>query len=291
LSFESLLAYSSHEIILVIEFIIINHKNTTIMKLIYASALLFFISCNSAGDKEPIKMPGVYKMLSSNVKTGKTDSTYTNGHQLKIYTDGYMMYAGINSPDSLSGFGIGTYSIENDTITERVIFNAFDSSKSTGTSIFALAIEKTAKGYKQVIPDMDGQDGQNMKLTEEYESVGTANTSALDGAWKQTSAFIVNGKDTSSNINNQYKTYYEGHVIWAHNFTDSLKKIRTGIGFGKFVMKGNDKVTESLEASTYYEIRGKDIEIGIELKGKDEFKQTITNPDGSKNVEVYQRLK
>ena len=261
------------------------------MKLIYASALLFFISCNSSGDKESIKIQGAYKMLSSNVKTDKTDSTYTDVHQLKIYTGSYMMYANINSPDSLSGFGIGTYSMENDTIKERVIFNAYDSTKSTTTSTFTLIIGKTAKGYKQVIPGMPGQDNKPMKLTEEYESVGTAGTSPLDGAWKQTSAFTVMGKDTSNAINNQYKTYYAGHVIWGHNYTDSLNKPHTGIGFGKFVMKGSDKITESLEASTYYQVRGKDIDIDIKMKGTDEFKQTITNSDGSKSVEIYQRLK
>ena len=261
------------------------------MKLIYASALLFLVSCNSSGDKEPIKIQGAYKMLSSNVKTDKTDSTYTDVHQLKIYTDSYMMYANVNSPDSLSGFGIGTYSMENDTIKERVIFNAYDSTKSTGTSTYTLTIEKTTKGYKQVIPEMVMQDGQTGKLTEEYESIGTASTSPLDGAWKQTSSFNVMGKDTSSNINNQYKTYYAGHVIWGHNYTDSLNKIHTGVGFGKFEMKGSDKVTESVEASTYYQVRGQRVDIDIEMKGADEFKQTITNPDGSKNVEVYQRLK
>ncbi len=261
------------------------------MKLIYAFALLFLVSCNSSGDKETIKMPGAYKMLSSNVKTDKTDSTYTNSNQLKIYTDGYMMYANVNSPDSVSAFGIGTYSIENDTLIERVIFNASDSIKSSSTSTFTLGIKKTAKGYSQTIADMVGQDGQKYKLTEEYESVGTATTSPLDGAWKQTSAFTVKGKDTSSNINNQYKTYFAGHVIWGHNYTDSLKKVHTGIGFGKFVMNGTDKVKESLEASTYYQIRGKDIDLDIEMKGADEFKQTITNSDGSKNVEIYQRLK
>ncbi len=261
------------------------------MKLIYASTLLFLISCNSSGDKETIKMPGAYKMLFSNVKTDKTDSTYTNVHQLKIYTDGYMMYANVNSPDSISAFGIGTYSIDNDTIKERVIFNAFDSTKSTGTSTYTLIVEKTAKGYKQVIPDMPGQDNKPMKLTEEYESIGPASTTPLDGAWKQTSAFTVKGKDTSSNINNQYKTYYAGHVIWGHNYTDSLNKPHTGIGFGKFVMKGNDKVTESLEASTYYQVRGKDIDVDIKMRGTDEFKQTITNSDSSKSVEIYQRLK
>ena len=261
------------------------------MKLIYASPLLFLISCNSSGNKESIKIQGAYKMLSSNVKTDKTDSTYTNVHQLKIYTDSYMMYANINSPDSLSGFGIGTYSMENDTIKERVIFNAYDSTRSTTTSTFTLIIEKTAKGYKQVIPTIPGQDNKPIKLTEEYESVGTAGTSALDGAWKQTSAFTVTGNDTSNNINNQYKIYYAGHVIWGHNYTDSLNKFHTGIGFGKFVMKGNDKVTESLEASTYYHVRGKDIDVEIVMKGTDEFKQTIINPDGSKFVEIYQRLK
>lgn len=261
------------------------------MKLIYASVLLFLISCNSSGNKETIKMPGAYKMLSVNVKTDKSDSTYPNAHQLKIYTDGYMMYANINSPDSLSGFGVGTYSMENDTLTERVIFNAYDSTKSNGTSTFLLMIEKTAKGYKQVIQDMPGQDGQPMKLTEEYESIGTTATTPLDGAWKQTSAFIVAGKDTSNNINNQYKIYYAGHVIWGHSYTDSLNKNYTGIGFGKFVMKGNDKITESLEATTYSQVRGKDIDIDIEMKGTDEFKQTITYPDGVKGVEVYQRLK
>lgn len=261
------------------------------MKLIYASSLLFLISCNSSGDKEIIKMPGAYKMVSKNEKTSKIDSTSTNNHQLKIYTDGYMMYANINSPDSISGFGIGTYSIENDTIKERVIFSAYDSTKSTSTATFTLGIEKTAKGYKQVIADIVGQDGQHIKLTEEYESAGSATTSPLDGSWKQTSSFTVRGKDTSSNINNQYKTYYAGHLIWGHNYTDSLNKTHTGIGFGKFVMKGNDKVTESMEASTYYQVRGKDVDIDIEMKGTDKFKQTITNPDGSKNVEIYQRLK
>lgn len=261
------------------------------MKLIYASSLLFLISCNSSGDKEIIKMPGAYKMVSKNEKTSKIDSTSTNNHQLKIYTDGYMMYANINSPDSISGFGIGTYSIENDTIKERVIFSAYDSTKSTSTATFTLGIEKKAKGYKQVIADIVGQDGQHIKLTEEYESAGSATTSPLDGSWKQTSSFTVRGKDTSSNINNQYKTYYAGHLIWGHNYTDSLNKTHTGIGFGKFVMKGNDKVTESMEASTYYQVRGKDVDIDIEMKGTDKFKQTITNPDGSKNVEIYQRLK
>lgn len=261
------------------------------MKLIIASAMFFLLSCNSNAKKESMAMPGAYKMLSSNVKTDKLDTTYTSQQQLKIYTESYMMYANVNPLDSSSGFGIGTYTFQNDTIKERVIFNAYDSVKNDVTSKYTLAIEKTAKGYKQVITDMVSQSGQHMKLTEEYETAGTSATSPLDGAWRQTNAYSIKGKDTINNVNNQYKTYYAGHVIWGHNYTDSLKKIHTGIGFGKFEMKGNNKLVESMMSSNYYQVRGKNFNIDIELKGTDEFKQTMTLPDSTISVEVYQRLK
>jgi hypothetical protein len=88
----------------------------------------------------------------------------------------------------------------------------------------------------------------------------------------------------------QFKAYYAGHVIWGDNWTDSLNKNHTAIGFGKFEMNGN-KVKESMIESTYSAIRGHDFDIEIEMMGADDFKQTITNTDGSKSVEFYQRLK
>ena len=96
-------------------------------------------------------MSGAYKMLSQSVKTDKTDTTYSSLHQLKIYTDDYMMYANFNSPDSVSGFGIGTYTMDKDTLVENVIYNASDTVKNESPGSFKLAIEKTAKGYKQII--------------------------------------------------------------------------------------------------------------------------------------------
>ncbi len=153
------------------------------MKLFYVSALVLFAACNNADKKanSGMSMPGAYKMLSNSVKTDSTDTTYTSSRQMKIYTDGYMMYANINSPDSVSGFGICSYSAAGDTLT--------------------------------------------------------------------------------------------------------------GVGFGKFEMKGAGKINESLIASTYYQVRGKNFDIDIEMKGTDEFKQTMNNADGSKSIEVYQRLK
>lgn len=264
------------------------------MKLIYASALLLFAACNSA-DKNAetttsMSMSGAYNILSTSVKGDSTDTTYTSGHQLKIYTDGYMMYANINSPDSISGFGIGSYTSSKDTVTENVIFNAFDSSYSDKAESFQLAIEKTDKGYKQVINDMVANNGQHFRLTETYDSVGTGAKTALDGAWKQVKQYQIKGKDTVTGTGTQYKTYYAGHVIWGHTWADSLKKNHTGIGFGKFELKDN-KVKESMTASTYAQVRGKDFDIDIEMNGTDEFKQTMNNADGSKSVEVYQRLK
>jgi hypothetical protein len=50
-------------------------------------------------------MPGAYKKLSVTVKSEKSDTTYTQTNQFKIYTGDYMMYANVNGADSVSGFG------------------------------------------------------------------------------------------------------------------------------------------------------------------------------------------
>lgn len=56
-------------------------------------------------------------------------------------------------------------------------------------------------------------------------------------------------------------------------------------------MTGSNKSKESVLASTYHQIRGKDFDIDIEMNGTDEYKQTITEADGTKLVEIYQRMK
>ena len=260
------------------------------MKLFSAIGLLFIIACNSPQKNENISMPGAYKMLSQSVKGPKVDTTYLSLQQLKIYTDDYMMYANINPSDSMSSFGIGTFSAEKDTVTEKVIYSASDSSRNDNGGNFKLVITKTDKGYKQVIPEIESQ-GQKFMLTEEYESAGTAAKSPIDGAWKMSKVFYVKGKDTSTVKATQFKVYYAGHFIWGHSYTDSAQKKHTGMGFGKFEMNGTNKLKETVAASTYYQIRGQDVELDIEMNGNDEFKQTITNKDGGKSVEIYQRLK
>ncbi len=260
------------------------------MKFAFASLMILLAACTASETKEPVKMTGAYKMVSSQVKSATTDTTYTNGEQMKIFTDDFMMYAYINSPDSVSSFGIGSYTASGDTITENVLFNANDSMSNDNPGSFSLIITKTENGYTQAISGMENNAGEKFDLIETYESAGDKTTSAIDGAWKLVNRYWIKGAD-SVNINGiQYKTYGSGKVIWGHHGTDSLNKGYTGLGFGSFTLNGT-KMKESMKASTYHDVRGKDFDIEIEMMGTDGFKQTMANADGSKNIEIYERLK
>ena len=260
------------------------------MRLIYAMLLFAVFGCNNKEEKkEAMNMPGAYNMLSQTLNDGKKDREYHNT-QLKIYTGDFMMYAHINSPDSLSGFGIAAYSADTGIITEHTVFHASPAAADSTPATYGLHIETTSKGFKQVIPELQDE-GRKIKLTEEYEAVGDTMKTALDGAWKLTASYSIKGTDTAWDKITQYKTYYAGHFIFGHTFTDSAGKYHSGIGFGTFMMNGPNKVKESITVSTYYEIRGKTVDIDIEMNGADEFKQTITNPGGTKNIELYRRLK
>jgi len=274
----------------VIHGFIIPHRKTINMKPLFTTTLLFLIACNNAEKKDSVLVPGAYSMLSQSIKTSTTDTTYRSLKQLKIYTGEYMMYANFNPQDSVSSFGIGSYSADKDTVTENIIYNASDSLKNDSTIRFKLIISKTDSGYKQIIPDMQAM-SQKITLTEEYKTVGTGTQTPLDGVWKESKTFYVKGKDTTKYNTTQFKAYYGNHFIWGHTYSDSAKRNHTGIGFGKFEMMGTNKLKESVSASSYYQDRGHDIDIDLEMNGNDEFKQTISYQNGGKAIEIYQRLK
>ena len=258
------------------------------MKQVLLIILLAAIGCNHAPDKEAMNMTGAYSMVSQSIKGGTTDTTITSLKQLKIFTPDFMMYANVEPADSVSGFGVGTYSITMDTITENVFFNASDSSSSDSAASYHLIITKTDKGYTQVIPEI-GTD--KYRLTEVYTTVGTAVTTPMDGLWKAYKMYDIKGTDTTKNESNQYKMYHAGHFMFGHTWADSTKKLHTGMGFGTFVMEGTTKIKEHIEASTYAVIRGQNVDLEIEMTGTDEYKQTITGTDGTKSVEFYKRVK
>ena len=264
------------------------------MKSIFALVLLaVFGSCNNSATtapKEAMRITGAYTMLSQTVNDGKKDTMYTNLKQLKIYTPDYMMYANVNPADSVSGFGIGTYRSDSGKITEKVIYNASDTSANDNPGSFTLLIEKTDKGYNQIIAEMETSAHTKIKLTEAYEAAGTATTTPLDGAWKEVKAYGIKGKDTAVRTITQYKTYYAGHFIFGHTYKDSANKLHTGMGYGTFSMDGANKIKENVMASNYGVIRGKSFDIAIEMTGADAYKQTIIE-NGEIGVEFYERLK
>ena len=261
------------------------------MKFIFAMIAFAMIGCNSTpNQKEKPAMPGAYNMLSQTVNDGKKDTTYTGLQQLKIYTEDHMMYANFNPSDSSSGFGIGSYTADTGTVTEYVFYSAGDTSINAEPATYTLLIEKTLAGYKQVIPEI-GSPGNLVRLTEIYDLASVAVKSPLDGAWKLIKGYTLKGKDTIANTATQFKTYYAGHFLFGHTYADSTKKNHTGMGYGTFAMNGNNKVKENVAVSTYYQIRGQSFDIDIAINGPDEFRQTITDTNGDRNVEIYQRLK
>ncbi|HVZ97087.1 MAG TPA: hypothetical protein VG847_09450 [Chitinophagaceae bacterium] len=251
--------------------------------------LIFFVACTS-GVKETPGMQGAYFMISQTLHYDTADRKYTDLKQLKIYTDSLMMYTQVNPGDSSSGFGVGSYIASPGHVTEYDVFRTHDTIVDPPDS-FSLGITKTVDGYSQVIPHLV-IDGRKAKLTEEYHSTGKAQKTPLDGVWKQTLAYTVNGKDTITNnqIVAQYKTFYAGYFMWGQATKDSLGTHHTGIGFGTFDWVNDKQIKETDLNSTFAIIAGQSFNVDIDMSDPNHFSQTISYPDGTKSVEVYARI-
>ncbi|MEO6188032.1 MAG: hypothetical protein ABIO82_07945 [Ginsengibacter sp.] len=259
------------------------------MKNIILGLIVFaFFSCNTS--EKSLDMKGAYIMQSQTLNDGAKDAKLTGLKQLKIYTDEFFMYSQVNPGDSVSAFGVGSYSVESGKVVEDVIYSA-SSSRVGSPNVYRLDIQKNSDGYTQVIPEIMIDSVKN-KLTEEYRRVGTDQTSPLDGVWKETKSYKVTpGNDTLMNQRTQYKTFYRGYFMFGHTFKDSASNTHTGIGFGTFEPKSESLITETDLNSTYSIIAGKSFDVTIEMDGTDNFKQMLENADGTTGVEFYERLK
>jgi hypothetical protein len=268
------------------------HIKLKAMKYIFFALIMIVAAGPGCSSKKNLHMEGIYKMDSMISKTATADTTYRNTNQLKIYTPEFMMYADVNDGDSISRFGIGSYTAGKDTLIENIIFTSNDSVNNDKPRMYKLVIDKGKNGYRQYINNMTDNAGGTFDLTEYYSTVGIPATSVLDGTWKIVRAFsIVKGDTVRVRNATQYKVYYNGYVMWGHSLKDSANRIHTGVGYGKFTVSGDISLKESMMASTYNAVRGHDFDIEFVLNGKDAFKQTITNLDGSKDLEFYERMK
>lgn len=248
---------------------------------------LSLLSCNS---KEDLNMPGTYLMLSQTLNDGTNDTKYTSLKQLKTYTDDFFMYTQVNPDDSVSAFGVGSYNIDSGKVVENVIYSSSDSTFNDAPVTYRLEIDKTPDGYTQVIPEIVTR-GQKYKLTEDYNKVGTDVKSPLDGVWKETKSYVISGNDSVLNNRTQYKSFANGYFMFGQTVKDSSSGIHTGIGFGTFVMNGENQAKETDLNSTYSIIAGNTFIVDIEWDGQDRYKQMINNADGTKGLEFYERLK
>jgi len=251
--------------------------------------ILLVVSCSDAGKNNNVKMQGAYAMTRQVLNDGTKDSMLDR-KQLKIYTDDHIMYASPNVGDSLANFGVGTYAINGDVVTEYIDYRASTGNKKDTVT---LKITKTANGYTQTI-DRILIDGQYYKLTEDYDEVSTGGKTKLDGTWKQVKNVYRSSKGDSS-VNNsplEYKTYQSGYFIWAITIKDSANNSSSVFGYGRFDMDGENKSKETVQNSTFVQgLIGKTYEVSIEFEGDNRYIQTITFANGDKSTEIYERLK
>ncbi len=260
--------------------------------IIFSIFTIAIIGCNSSSKSDMPEMPGVYSMQSQTIDDGTKKTVLKDLRQLKIYTDKYFMYVQANPTNSLYSFGVGTYSVnDSGKVIENSIYSASDSSYNAGPHTYNLNITTSIDGYKQFIPEIT-IGGQKSSLTEEYTRSGIKGTTPLDGVWKESNFYVLNGNDTAAHERTQYKAFFNGYFMYGqYNLNDSTNTHSTGMGFGTYKMDNDHQIKETDLNSSYNIIPGAIYTIDIEMINENSYKQTLTQPDGTKHVEVYQRLK
>lgn len=230
-------------------------------------------------------MKGAYALTRQTV-----NDTAMPIQQMKLYTEKYMIYAHPIPGDSLADYGIGTYKMQDGKVFEYVFYT---SSGGAHNDTVKLDITKKGNGYSQLI-NFPSDSGRSFILVEDYDNVSKNARTSMDGAWKQTQSVYIpkNGKADTSQVT-QFKVFESGNFIWANTVQDSAThKPKSAFGYGTFLMNGNNQLVETNTNSTYKtDLVQKPVTLQIEWKGKDNFKQSITWPNGDKSIEYYERLK
>lgn len=259
-------------------------------KLILLSfASIIFVSCKQKNE-ENLTINGVYKMDSQSAYSVDTDSlllTSENPNQIKMYSDSHFIWVNFGS-DSVGNFGIGTYVLEPNKISETSIFT---SSGNENPDIFTVNFEKTENGYNQNINPMD-YNGTPIKLAETYSLISNSTPSEFDGLWKATQNYFVNGSDTIQRNYPDYKMYNNGHFAWAiRALMDTTNNIfGTYVGSGTFSVDGN-VIKELTSMSNINSLGSSEEVLNIINKNSDEFIQSINQKDGSTRYTVYSKVK
>jgi len=258
------------------------------MKTIMGIILITLVFACQQKPAKPLSMSGAYTMTRQVLNDGTKDSLLDRG-QLKIFTDNFVMYASPNITDSFANFGIGKYHVTDGQIVEEIFYTTSTDQRDSSV----LKIENNNEnGYKQVIEQIP-IGGKNYKLVEEYQNVGSAITSPLDGAWKQVRNVYIPSKGKDSSVNTtpiEYKIYQSGYFIWAITTKDSAQKNVSVFGYGTFEFDGKNRSKETMMNSTFISMKGKSYDVYVEMKGRNAYRQTITFANGDRSLEYYERI-
>ena len=257
----------------------------------FLSLLLFaYTVCKSQDEKPVTNLSGAYLMLSQSLEGGIGDTTFTERKQLKIYTDHYMMYVRLSSEDSVSSFGVGTFSIRKGRLTEHIIYSATGAVENTNSFSGTVNISQRLKGYEQIIPQIKSDRG-NVRLIEDYQLLSSGVQSPIDGTWKLTAAYTINKNDTVRSNTVKYATYYRGNFSAGSFNTKASGGKYTIAEFGTFVMNGKDKLKESISFSTISARSTQSYDLDIFLKGNDQLTIKASYSPEIEEVESYIRMK
>jgi hypothetical protein len=256
--------------------------------------ILFFaalLSCLLIGCKKnkALSMTGVYKLEKQWISGGGNDSVYKKT-QIKIYTTHQFIYAGM-TPDSAVSFGVGNYKPDTGI---RIVENEFYSSFRLDTSrAFNVDITTSDSGFTQKIPAIATIKDVKYDLMEKYSKESPGDTTKLDGLWKMSKSYLVNGKDTTKKEVTQYKIFQGGHFLFAGRYLvdKTTNKFKNNFGYGSFNLTGGDLVEENTTASDASALKHK-FNIKIAFSGNDEYTQVISDAKTKQqSIETYDRIK
>ena len=251
-------------------------------KLVLVVLVLSVFACSK--EKADINVEGNYTLSSQEFYLGDSlASDLAVAKQIKFFTNQHWMFIGFRG-DSTVAFSAGTYSINEDMLTEQTLTSNPDSAGSD----FMLRIEMTDNGYRQIIDEMVLADGEVWKLDETYERNKVNEASDLDGLYRLTKSVNIAEGDTSETTYHEFKMISKGEFLWGAQSISQDGSVNNYVGQGKITVNG-DEVTEVLEDSNMEGITGI-YPITIERTDSG-FTQTITNSTTNEiNKKTYTKI-
>ncbi len=256
-------------------------------KLFYFLSFIAIYGCKIESTKE---LPtGVYKMTGSLIYDSTVENTISSPDQFKIYNLSHYFYVYIEK-DSSAGFGVGSYSMKNDTLIEHNIFNSISLDNSQDRR---LIIKGNEKGYTDEVPELN-TGGLKNKLKQSYDTVSVkGQSSLLDGLWERGRCMKINGTDTLFYYFKEYLVFNAGYYMQASRVeVDSIANTyKNNVDFGSFKWEKN-MLSKKSEFSNINKV-GSVESVRCSLTQKDSvlLQITIDPTSGSTNYITYKRVR